>query len=61
MPVVALTLRPGSKHSASELILSLQNGRPSIYANASKLEHNVAVFNRICLNPGEAKVVVDRL
>jgi L-seryl-tRNA(Ser) seleniumtransferase len=57
VPVVTLTLARGSRLSALDLVIALQNGSPSIQIDPLLCEQGTVTFNPMCLQSGEAEIV----
>ena len=57
VPSVTLTLGRGSRLSALDLVIALQNGSPPIQADPLLCDRGIVAFNPMCLQPGEAEIV----
>ena len=57
VPVVILSLERGSRRSALDLVIALQNGSPRIQADPLLCERGIVGFNPMCLQPGEPELV----
>jgi hypothetical protein len=52
-----LTLARGSRLSALDLVIALQDGSPSIQIDPVLCEQGAITFSPMCLQPGEAEIV----
>jgi L-seryl-tRNA(Ser) seleniumtransferase len=59
VPVVTLALPRRGTVSALDLVIALQNATPSIQADPTLCDQNIVAFNPMCLQDGEAALVVD--
>jgi D-glucosaminate-6-phosphate ammonia-lyase len=60
VPLVVILLDK-SRHGATFVISTLQNGKPPIHVDSAQREQNKMVINPMCLNDGEARIVAAAL
>ena len=57
VPTVVLTIPKGAAVSALELVIALQNGAPSVAADATLCDDGIVTFSPVCLRPGEPELI----
>ncbi len=58
VPIVALSLSAERAMSALDLVIALQEGTPGIHADPALCDRGIVTFNPMCLQPGDAELVV---
>lgn len=61
VPLVELALSRGAKWKALDLVIALQNGKPSIHVDPTHHERGLALFNPMCLRDDQIGLITARV